>query len=415
MPSKSKKSLTRSTVIYAAFAGLLAWLIYFNEFRLGDLGAFLPMSEQMASTSLDVILLPLLISGSIFYVASLVGTAFEGTFAEVLVGTLYAAGFTSFFALFLIILPGSMNINMAGYLLSGAFGVVLLYNIVSTVARLKKKPSIRAAAISATIYAEGQIVVRLISLLIKSSGATMQPEMIDAVGQFIDLGVTIAAVFTLFAMFKTSKNPYLAALGGISGNYLFSVSLSLIGALYYGFFMGGLSALAPSIRNLSPYVEWTGICVFAALIFTVMRRGMQGSIIVRDRLGQWKRHLQQITSYKGDRFVDFTRVVDDFVQRGERERLLVKLALYLDENQVADEEISRLLSDLINYEDERKPAISRHGRTSKIEEDNMEKRLEVLQRTIGKIAPAGVTRASIPQQGTGGLAGQPSLRDQSDE
>lgn len=389
MPSKSKKSLTRSTVIYAGFAGLLAWLIYFNDFRLGDLGAFLPMSEQMALTSMNVILLPLLISGSIFYVASLVGIAFEGTFAEVLIGTLYAAAFTSFFALFLITLPGSVNINMAGYLLSGAFGVILLYNIVSTVARLKKKPSIRAAAISATIYAEGQIIVRLISLLIKSSGATMQPELIDAVGQFIDLGVTIAAVFTLFAMFKTSKNPYLAALGGISGNYLFSVSLSLIGALYYGFFMGGLSALAPSIRNLSPYVEWTGICVFAALIFTIMRRGMQGSIIVRDRLGQWKRHLQQITSYKGDRFVDFTKMVEDFVQRGDKDKLLVKLTLYLNENRVADEEISTILTDLINYEDEKKPVISRSGRSTQIDQENMEKRLEILQRTITSIAPAG--------------------------
>jgi hypothetical protein len=393
MPSKSKKSLTRSTVIYAGFAGLLAWLIYFNDFRLGDLGAFLPMSEQMALTSMNVILLPLLISGSIFYVASLVGIAFEGTFAEVLIGTLYAAAFTSFFALFLITLPGSVNINMAGYLLSGAFGVILLYNIVSTVARLKKKPSIRAAAISATIYAEGQIIVRLISLLIKSSGATMQPELIDAVGQFIDLGVTIAAVFTLFAMFKTSKNPYLAALGGISGNYLFSVSLSLIGALYYGFFMGGLSALAPSIRNLSPYVEWTGICVFAALIFTIMRRGMQGSIIVRDRLGQWKRHLQQITSYKGDRFVDFTKMVEDFVQRGDKDKLLVKLTLYLNENRVADEEISTILTDLINYEDEKKPVISRSGRSTQIDQENMEKRLEILQRTITSIAPAGVAGA----------------------
>jgi hypothetical protein len=393
MPSKSKKSLTRSTVIYAGFAGLLAWLIYFNDFRLGDLGAFLPMSEQMALTSMNVILLPLLISGSIFYVASLVGIAFEGTFAEVLIGTLYAAAFTSFFALFLITLPGSVNINMAGYLLSGAFGVILLYNIVSTVARLKKKPSIRAAAISATIYAEGQIIVRLISLLIKSSGATMQPELIDAVGQFIDLGVTIAAVFTLFAMFKTSKNPYLAALGGISGNYLFSVSLSLIGALYYGFFMGGLSALAPSIRNLSPYVEWTGICVFAALIFTIMRRGMQGSIIVRDSLGQWKRHLQQITSYKGDRFVDFTKMVEDFVQRGDKDKLLVKLTLYLNENRVADEEISTILTDLINYEDEKKPVISRSGKSTQIDQENMEKRLEILQRTITSIAPAGVAGA----------------------
>jgi len=403
MPSRPKKSYTRSTILYAAFAGLLAWLIYFNEFRLGDLGAFLPMSEQMASMSLDVILLPLLISGSIFYVASIVGTAFEGSFAEVLIGTLYAAGFTSFFALILIIIPGSGNVNMAGYLLSGAFGVVLLYNIISTVARLKKRPSLRAVAISATIFAEGQIAMRFISLLVISSGAMMPSEMVAAIGQFISLGVTIAAIFTLFAVFKTSKNSYLAALGGISGNYLFSVSLSMIGALYYGFFMGGLSALAPSIRNLSPYVEWTGICVFAALIFTVMRRGMQGSIIVRDRLGQWKRHLQQITSYKGDRFVDFTKMVEDFVQRGEKDKLLVKLALYLNENRVADEEISTLLTDLINYEDAKKPVISRRGRSTEIDEENMKKRLEVLQRTINSIAPAGV--AGVLPGGVGNPSG----------
>jgi len=32
MPSKSKRSFTRSTTIYAVFAGILAWLIYFNDF-----------------------------------------------------------------------------------------------------------------------------------------------------------------------------------------------------------------------------------------------------------------------------------------------------------------------------------------------------------------------------------------------
>jgi hypothetical protein len=285
-------------------------------------------------------------------------------------------------------------VNQAGILLSAAFAVLLAYNALATVSRLRRNPGLRAAAISATIYLEGQIIFRVITLLIKSSSSTTPPELISAVGEFVNLGVTIAAIFTLMAVFKTSGNPYLSALGGIASNYLFSVSLSLIGALYYGFFLGGLSSFAPSISNLSPYVEWTGICVFAALIFTVMRRGMQGSIIVEDRLGQWKKHLQDVTTYKGDRFVGFTEIIDEFVEKGDKQRLLIRLTLFLHENHVADDEISRLLAELIGYEDQKKPAISRSGRAVVIDDENMDRRLKVLQRTITRIVPSGVQGVS---------------------
>ncbi len=388
----------RRTALYGLFAGILGWLIYFNDYTLRDLGNFLPMSPQMASMSLEVILIPLLASITVFYVASIVGIVFEGVLAEVLAGTLYAAGFASFFALLLILQPGE-NVNQAGYLLSAAFGVVLANNIVSTLARLRKSQALKAVAVSATIFLEGQIALRLISILIGASGASMVPGLAEAIAEFLNLGITIAAVFTLFAVFKASGNAYLAALGGIASNYLFSVSLSVIGALYYGFFLGGLSAFAPSIRNLSPYVEWTGICIFAAIIFTVMRRGMQGSIMVRNRLGEWRKHLQQVTTYKGDRFVGFTEVVDDFVEGGNREKLLVKLALFLHENQAGDDEISGLLAELINYEDEESPDLARTGRSEAVENQNKLKRLDLLQRTIGSIVPQGNPVAMAPQGG----------------
>ena len=383
----------RSTFLYGIFVVFMVWLIYFNEFKLGGLGHFLPMSEKMASMSLDILLVPLLASVSVFYAGIVLNRTLEGPLAELLVGSLYAGGFATFFALFLILNPGEM-VNQAGILLSAAFAVLLAYNALATVSRLRRNPALRAASISATIYLEGQIIYRVITLLIKSSSSTTPPELITAVGEFVNLGVSIAAVFTLMAVFKTSGNPYLSALGGIASNYLFSVSLSLIGALYYGFFLGGLSSFAPSISNLSPYVEWTGICVFAALIFTVMRRGMQGSIIVEDRLGQWKKHLQDVTTYKGDRFVGFTEIIDDFVERGDKQRLLIRLTLFLHENHIADDEISRLLTELIGYEDQKKPAISRSGRAVVIDDENMDRRLEVLQRTITRIVPAGVQGVS---------------------
>jgi len=405
MSRQTRNNFLRNTIIYAIFAGLLGWLIYFNEFTLGELGNFLPnMSEQMMTMSLDMLLVPILAAGTVFYISSLVGIFFEGTLAEVLVGTLYAVAFASFFSLFLILNPVE-GVNRAGYLLSGAFGVLLVYNLVATWARIRKSPPLRAFAISASIYAEGQIAIRLISLLIESSGATMPGDMITGIAEFVNLGVSIAAIFTLFAIFKDSGNAYLSSLGSMASNYLFSVSLSLIGALYYGFFLGGLSTYAPEVTSLTPYVEWTGICIIAALLFTVMRRGMQGSIMVRNRLGDWRKHLQTVTTYKGDRFVGFTEIIDDFVEKGHKERLFVKLALFLHENHVADDEISNLLVELINYEDAERPAISRSGRSVVIENHNMERRLYVLQNTISRITPIGGIGPVVPAE-TAENAGQ---------
>ncbi len=386
MSRGTTKALIRSTMLYMLFALIMGWLILLNEFKMGDLGNFLPMSEYIAALSLDLILIPLIAAVTVFYLASVVNLTYEGVLVETLVGTLYAAGFAIFFALFLILNPNP-KINSSGYLITAAFTVILAYNVVATYARLRNMPPLKAIAISVVIYTEGQIVVRLVSILIESSGATMPPELMTAVNEFISLGVTIAAIFTVFAVFKTSENSYLSALGGISGNYIFSVSLSLIGALYYGFFLGGLQSFAPGLSNLSPYVEWTGICVFAALIFTVMRKGMQGSIMIRDRLGDWRKHMQRVTTYKGDRFVGFTEIIDEFVERGNRDRLLVKLALFLHENDVSDDDISGALGELINYEDEKKPSFSRRGQGQLIENKNIERRLAVLQSTIGNIVP----------------------------
>jgi hypothetical protein len=336
----------------------------------------------MARASLELLLIPLLASITVFYIASIVSISMEGVLSEVLTGTLYATGFAAFFALFLVLQPGPAW-SQAGYLLSGAFGVLLVYNVVSTLARLRGAQALKAATVSATI------VLRLITLFISTSGASMPPGMAEGITAFVSLGITIAGVFTLFAVFKSSKNTYLAATGSIAGNYLFSVSLSLIGALYYGFFLGGLRSYAPGIENLSPYIEWTGICVFAAIIFTVMRRGMQGSIMIKNRLGEWSKHMQEITTYKGDRFVGFTEVIDDFVERGNRERLLVRLTLFLHENQAGDDEISGLLEPLINYRDESSPDMARSGRAEAIEEENKLRRLSLLQNTIGRIIPPG--------------------------
>ena len=99
--------------------------------------------------------------------------------------------------------------------------------------------------------------------------------------------------------------------------------------------------------------------------------------------------MQEITTYKGDRFIGFTEVIDDFIQRGRLNKLLVKLTLFLHENQASDDEISNLLEDIISYKDEIIPSLAASGKSDAVEEENRLKRLEVLQHTIGKIIPSG--------------------------
>ncbi len=74
----------------------------------------------------------------------------------------------------------------------------------------------------------------------------------------------------------------------------------------------------------------------------------------------------------------------------------MKLTLFLNENQVSDEEISELLGDLFKYQDEDKPDISRRGRALVIDNQNMENRLAILQRTISRMVPTGIGGIPAP-------------------
>lgn len=386
-----KRRVLRNSALYGAFAALLLWLIYFQDLTVGDFRSFLPyLPDQLTSMSLSAVLIPLLVSLSIFYVASLFGAAFEGAFNELLVGSLYAAAFAVFFALFLICSPGSEMLNSAGYLFLAAFGVLLVYNFLSTLSKRWNVHALKAVAASAAIYVEGRVTLMLLSLFLGSSGMSLPGELGGVLNDLLDLGFMVAAGISLLGVLKTSRNPYLSAVGGVASNYLLVVPASLIGSLYFNYFRGRLTAISPGIANLSPYIEWTAICIVAALIYTKTRKSMQASMMAEAQLGDWIKHVQEVSTYKGDRFVGFTETIEDFIERGRRERLLVRLVTMLRDNQIGDDEIAQLLSDLINYEDAKGPFFALRGRSSALEKENEARRRSVLQRTISRILPMGL-------------------------
>ena len=407
MRREVRRRLLRSSAVYGAIAALLLWLLLFQDLTVGDFGRFLPyLPGQMASTSLRVILLPLLVSISIFYVASLFSAAFEGTFNEILVGSLYATGFAAFFALALILSPAQRMLNEMGYLFLEAFAILVVYNSISALSRAWRSHALKAVAASATIYIEGRIAIMLIDLFIGSGGMSLPAGLPAALTELLDLGFTVAAAVSMLAVFKTSRTPSLSAVGGIASNYPLVVFSCVAGALYFNYFRGSLMSASPGIANLSPYIEWTGICIIAAFIYARAQRGIQASMLTKAQLGDWIKHVQEVSTYKGDRFVGFTEIVDDFLERGRRDRLLISLAMFLRENGVGDEKISLLLSEMINYEDAKKPVFAVRGRASALEVENEARRLSVLQKTIDKIMPVGARGAlGLESNQRGGLDG----------
>ena len=61
-----------------------------------------------------------------------------------------------------------------------------------------------------------------------------------------------------------------------------------------------------------------------------------------------------------------------------------------------DDDISAALTDLINYKDEKKPALSREGQSSSIDKKNRDNRLEVIQRTLDIMIPSGKESLVLP-------------------
>ena len=107
------------------------------------------------------------------------------------------------------------------------------------------------------------------------------------------------------------------------------------------------------------------------------------------KMGEWIKHVQEVGTYKDNRFLDLTEMVNEFIEQGHRDRLLVRLTIFLHENKFRDDEISSILNELINYEDEKRPVFSLRGRNSTIDVENEEKRRKTLQMTINTIIPTG--------------------------
>ena len=390
MEGENRSRLIRASVMYFFVIIILGVLSFASTVTIGDVASFLPyIPENMAPASISLVFVPIIVAITFFYVASLIASLYEGKINRVIISGLYAGGFSSIIIVFMILQPVSEPTRVAGYLFMGSFAVYFLYSILATIAELRNQFYIKVISGALAIFIIGQVCVELVSIYMIVPGVP-ESEQVKLIKGMITWGFSAASVVTLVGIYRDSKNVYLAQIGGIATNYFFVVSLSLIGTLYFNFITGAITQVNPVIKQLTPYVEWTGVVIIGAFIFQIMRRGMTESMMVPTEIGEWVKHVQDNSATKGKALRDFTDIIDEFIQKGHKEKLLIKLFRFLNENRAAEKEMADSLEEYIKYEDQKYPHFARRGTSEKIEEMNKERRMQVLQNTVLRINALGL-------------------------
>ncbi len=202
----------------------------------------------------------------------------------------------------------------------------------------------------------------------------------EKVNTIILAGAAVTATLSLFGVARNHPNPYISFLGrrlgeGLGGKLL----LSLILLAYALFVRGMISEMAGAYSQYIPIAEWVGVCIAFYAMYGSLRGYVSEELVVQERLGDWRSHIQQIelvTNYKLDRM---SGIVEDFIERGAKEELVVSLSLILNKARLSPEAITNTLDELINYEDREPGAIAFAWQIDHLKAENRRRRWMVME------------------------------------
>jgi len=101
---------------------------------------------------------------------------------------------------------------------------------------------------------------------------------------------------------------------------------------------------------LLPYVEWVAIALVVYVMYTMTRPSTK-EFYVGSEGPSWKEHIQKVRRETGRDLMRITSVMEQFVDHGVKEPLLVYLTLHLQRLGASEEGILKTLSPLIDYQE----------------------------------------------------------------
>jgi len=155
-----------------------------------------------------------------------------------------------------------------------------------------------------------------------------------------------------------------------------------------------LSLIRPPLAayvTFLPYVEWAAIALLIYMVYAMTRQPADENHI-SSQTSSWKRHVQEIRRQTGRDLTRVTAVMQQFVDHGVKEPLIVYLTLHLQMLGQTEQDILKTLNPLIDYREDMQRNhshfwVSTETKRKKAMKDNeaREKLLDALLKRIDKV------------------------------
>ena len=165
-------------------------------------------------------------------------------------------------------------------------------------------------------------------------------------------GLAALALFSLIGSFLRTKSSDAAyALRRISEDLPRNFLIGFLATAYLGLIRSPLMLNAPFLS----YVEWALIAVTIYVLYSATGFSSGESNIDQESL-TWKKHVQRIRPETGRDLVRIASVMEQFVNDGTKEPLLIYLTLHLQRLGESEEDILQVLNPLIVYREPKQSA-----------------------------------------------------------
>jgi len=333
---------------------------------------------QVFNKDLSFLLSPILVASIIFYLSSLISVIFTGRIINIITSSL--KGFSTAFMFFLLISnpPTSEALRPIGFWLLICALIVIFHHVVSSVAQLYHEPLPKVFATSLSLFAGGLALSQVTPLI----PISLPWNLGSSLDKIVLLGFALASIASLFGVFKDFSNPYLRYLGEKLGSNLFSVlELAIFVLLYFFNIRSYLIDMYPVYIPL-PLIEWGVVCMISWSLYRKLKHETKVSLSEPLKLGDWTRLQQKVGYHMDQELIDVSKLTEEFVEDGAKEGILVYITTVLLMNNVEQEAIEKVVSKLVDYQDTPYPRIALSWGLKGVEEENKERRTQLLQAVL---------------------------------
>ncbi len=214
-----------------------------------------------------------------------------------------------------------------------------------------------------------------------------------SVGRVILAGCITSSIAALARYGEISGNKYVAETGKLisnSGGHLF-----ILGAFIYSY----ISFIRPVITagfSYTPLVEWGIVCIGVFWMYRRIKSSVH-TITFTDSSIAAKKHTQQIEEIVDKYIEELGTMQEVFVEKGQRDRLLITVIELLLENRWERDHIISVTSPLINYEKPQVPWYSSLWSQNSLEKNEREKRRKILYDIINRMVSKDYKTTIIPE------------------